>query len=88
MRPRRRALAFLALLACAPFVAACRGARAPESARRVVVVGLDGADWELLDGYLKAGAMPQLARLVAEGRRAGRLGPSRHRAPPDRKSVV
>jgi predicted AlkP superfamily phosphohydrolase/phosphomutase len=34
-----------------------------------VVVGLDGADWQLLDDYVKAGAMPQLARLAAEGRR-------------------
>jgi len=33
----------------------------------VIVVGLDGADWQLLDRYLAAGAMPQLARLVAEG---------------------
>ena len=34
----------------------------------MIFVGLDGADWQLLDGYLEAGAMPELARLVAEGR--------------------
>lgn len=33
----------------------------------VLFVGLDGADWQLLDRYLAAGAMPNLARLVSEG---------------------
>ncbi len=33
----------------------------------VLFVGLDGADWQLLDRYLAVGAMPNLARLVAEG---------------------
>jgi Type I phosphodiesterase / nucleotide pyrophosphatase/Tetratricopeptide repeat len=35
--------------------------------RPVIFVGLDGADWQLLDRYAAAGAMPNLARLVAEG---------------------
>jgi tetratricopeptide (TPR) repeat protein len=45
----------------------------PEAAARarragpVIFVGLDGADWELLDGYLSAGAMPNLRRLVNTG---------------------
>ena len=34
----------------------------------MIFVGLDGADWELLDEYMASGAMPELARLVAEGR--------------------
>jgi Flp pilus assembly protein TadD len=33
----------------------------------VIFVGLDGADWELLDEYATSGAMPNLASLVAEG---------------------
>ena len=33
----------------------------------MIFVGLDGADWQLLDRYAAAGAMPNLARLVAEG---------------------
>ncbi len=37
------------------------------SGRRVIFVGLDGADWQLLDDYLANGAMPNLARLVREG---------------------
>ncbi|MEW5980731.1 MAG: alkaline phosphatase family protein [Acidobacteriota bacterium] len=36
--------------------------------RRVIVVGLDAADWQLLDPYIAAGRMPNLARLVREGR--------------------
>ncbi len=35
---------------------------------RVIVVGLDAADWQLLDGYCADGTMPNLARLVREGR--------------------
>jgi predicted AlkP superfamily phosphohydrolase/phosphomutase len=35
--------------------------------RRVIVVGLDGADWGLLDGYAARGVMPALGRLVKEG---------------------
>ena len=35
--------------------------------RPVIFVGLDGADWELLDEYTASGAMPNLASLVAEG---------------------
>jgi Tfp pilus assembly protein PilF len=35
--------------------------------RRVIFIGLDGADWSLLDRYVKDGTMPTLARLVREG---------------------
>src|SRR5262249_35479022 len=35
--------------------------------RRVIFIGLDGADWSLLDQYVKDGTMPTLARLVREG---------------------
>jgi len=38
------------------------------SGPRVIVVGLDAADWQLLDGYCADGTMPNLARLVQEGR--------------------
>ena len=36
----------------------------------VLVVGLDGADWEIIDPLLAAGRMPHLARLIREGVRA------------------
>jgi tetratricopeptide (TPR) repeat protein len=38
--------------------------------RRVIFVGLDGADWELLDGYMQRGLMPNLAALAKDGRTA------------------
>jgi Flp pilus assembly protein TadD len=37
------------------------------NARPVLFIGLDGADWQLLDDYIAGGAMPNLARLVREG---------------------
>ncbi|HEV8581824.1 MAG TPA: alkaline phosphatase family protein [Thermoanaerobaculia bacterium] len=43
-------------------------ARAVRQARPVLFVGLDGADWELLDDYMASGVMPNLAGLVREGR--------------------
>jgi Tfp pilus assembly protein PilF len=45
-------------------------ARATHDGRRVIFVGLDGADWQLLDGYMQAGLMPNLAALAREGRTA------------------
>lgn len=35
--------------------------------RRVLVVGLDGGDWELLEPLTRRGVMPNLARLMASG---------------------
>jgi len=37
---------------------------------RVLLIGLDGADWETLDRAMRAGQLPHLARLVREGARA------------------
>jgi Flp pilus assembly protein TadD len=37
------------------------------AARPVIFIGLDGADWQLLDPYMRAGAMPNLQSLVREG---------------------
>ena len=37
------------------------------SAPPVIFIGLDGADWQLLDDYMQSGAMPNLARLVTQG---------------------
>ncbi|MFL6279515.1 MAG: alkaline phosphatase family protein, partial [Vicinamibacterales bacterium] len=35
--------------------------------KRVIFIGLDGADWSLLDQYAARGVMPTLAKLVSEG---------------------
>src|SRR5882724_11765255 len=40
---------------------------AAASGRPVIFIGLDGADWQLLDDYIAAGAMPNLAQLAREG---------------------
>ena len=42
----------------------------PMAARRLVIVGWDGADWQILDPLMAAGRMPHLARFVASGVRA------------------
>lgn len=44
--------------------------RRPVAAARVLVVGLDGADWSILDPLLEAGKMPNLRSLVDAGVRA------------------
>jgi tetratricopeptide (TPR) repeat protein len=56
------------------FAAADRGAEAlgrPErSGARVLLVGLDGADWSLIEPLMARGRLPNLQRLVREGARA------------------
>jgi len=42
-------------------------ARQSRPARPVIFVGLDGADWQLLDEYMANGSMPNLNRLAANG---------------------
>lgn len=42
---------------------ASRATKAPP----VMFIGLDGADWQLLDAYMRKGAMPNLQSLVREG---------------------
>lgn len=44
--------------------------RAPRRDRNLLVVGLDGADWDVADPLIARGEMPNLARLVREGVRA------------------
>ena len=40
---------------------------------KVLIVGLDGADWKMVDPLMAAGRMPNLARLVKEGVRSDLL---------------
>lgn len=44
--------------------------RPQPASKRVLFVGLDGADWQLLDRFIADGTMPNLAALVREGHRA------------------
>lgn len=48
------------------------------SGARLLVLGLDGATWDLLDPFIAAGDLPHLARL----RREGASGPLRSTTPP------
>ncbi len=52
-----------ALIALAPLLAAVAAADAPE----VVVIGFDGADARLVEQYMAAGELPNLAKLREEG---------------------
>ncbi|HEV8433050.1 MAG TPA: alkaline phosphatase family protein [Thermoanaerobaculia bacterium] len=60
---KRVALAAILLFACTP--GEHRIATAPPP--RVILLGLDGADWQLLDKYCADGTMPNLAALVRAG---------------------
>lgn len=65
MRPHRIAVlsGALALLA-----ASCAQApRSPEPARRVFLIGIDGATWDRIEPLLEAGRMATLAELMREG---------------------
>ena len=68
---RTQFVLLLAALLALPLLYAC-GKHAPATPRnaghRVLFVGLDGADWQLLDGYMASGIMPNLAALAREGR--------------------
>lgn len=55
----------LALLALSAAALAC--GRAPEPSRRVLVVGWDGATFDLIDPLLREGRLPNVARLLARG---------------------
>lgn len=55
----------LALLALSAAALAC--SREPEPSRRVLVVGWDGATFDLIDPLLREGRLPNVARLLARG---------------------
>jgi len=44
--------------------------RTTPGAHRVLLIGLDGADWDILDPLMRKGRMPRLERLVESGVRA------------------
>jgi len=50
---------------------AAGGAPAPKDGVKVVLVGIDGADWQIIDPLVAAGKLPVLARLKKEGAWAG-----------------
>jgi tetratricopeptide (TPR) repeat protein len=54
-----------ALLVIALTLLACHKTPPPE--HHIIFIGLDGADWQLLDRYMADGTMPNLKRIVAAG---------------------
>jgi Flp pilus assembly protein TadD/predicted AlkP superfamily pyrophosphatase or phosphodiesterase len=65
-----RPLFFLAVVAALSTTACHSGPRAQSgsgSHPAVIFIGLDAADWQLVDDYISKGSMPNLARLVKEG---------------------
>jgi Flp pilus assembly protein TadD/arylsulfatase A-like enzyme len=43
---------------------------APPSESHLLIIGLDGADWEIMDPMLEAGKLPNIKRLIDDGTRA------------------
>jgi Flp pilus assembly protein TadD/predicted AlkP superfamily pyrophosphatase or phosphodiesterase len=66
-----RPLYFLAVAVAVTITAVISGCASRRTAeptnRPVIFIGLDAADWQLLDDYIAQGSMPNLARLVKEG---------------------
>jgi predicted AlkP superfamily phosphohydrolase/phosphomutase len=61
------AVALAAVAAAAILVAAgCGGAPKP----KVVIIGIDGMEWEIADALLEEGKMPNLARVIEAGTRS------------------
>jgi Flp pilus assembly protein TadD/predicted AlkP superfamily phosphohydrolase/phosphomutase len=58
------------------FLAVPEGTRASPTGARLLVVGLDGADWAILDPLMEQGRMPHLKRLIERGVRAKLLSVS------------
>ncbi len=62
---KRVAVSLVVAVLCLP-AAACFD-RPAKPASKVLVLGLDAGTWDLLDGYIERGLLPNLARLRSEG---------------------
>jgi predicted AlkP superfamily phosphohydrolase/phosphomutase len=67
-RARCAAIAGLIVVAAVAAVVAGGCGGAPD--RKVVIIGVDGMDWNLVDPLLEEGKMPNLARVIEQGCRA------------------
>jgi hypothetical protein len=65
----RRPLLLILLLA--PLLVAWFGPRGCSERPKVLLLGLDGADWDVMDPLIEAGYLPNLGRVVKSGARAG-----------------
>lgn len=58
---------WLVLVAGAVALGACGGKKNAEPPGKVLLIGLDGAEWDLITPMVEAGELPNLARLMNEG---------------------
>jgi predicted AlkP superfamily phosphohydrolase/phosphomutase len=67
-RHRSHALGIVVLIAAAACLGSC-GKRGSDHApkEKVLLIGLDGAEWDLIHPMVEAGELPNLARLMHEG---------------------
>ena len=59
-----------ALVAGVAVVALVAGGCGSAPDKKIVIIGLDGIDWEIIDPLIEEGKMPNLARVINEGCRA------------------
>jgi len=74
---RRTTITCAALTLCAATALAATPSTAPTKPLRVTIVGVDGANWRVMDPMLARGELPPFARLIRTGVRA----PLRSRIP-------
>jgi predicted AlkP superfamily phosphohydrolase/phosphomutase len=67
MRSPMRVLLAAALAAAAAISLSCARHETKPVERKVVVLGIDGLEWDLMGPMIEAGELPNFARLVSEG---------------------
>jgi hypothetical protein len=60
-------LAALALVATVAALASCSGSREGSKPPPLIVVGVDGLEWELVLRFAREGALPEITKLMGEG---------------------
>ena len=63
-------LGLLAIAVCLPGLTSCRNETLPQGSPRLLIVGWDGATWDLIDPLLAEGRLPNLLRLIRAGAQA------------------
>jgi predicted AlkP superfamily phosphohydrolase/phosphomutase len=69
-RPRRLVVTLAVLMLCAAVIATVGPGCGSKPSMKIVVVGIDGMDWNIADPLIEQGKMPNLARVIKDGMRA------------------